>query len=71
MRLPSFDKYGRRWYGPAGRRVVENKNHCIVELWPTKRPGGPRQCNHPRGHGRYGVFCKQHKHLGGSDADRS
>lgn len=46
-----------RRYGPRGQ-FSENEQHCIEEVWPDARH--PHQCSRRRGHGQWGLFCRQH-----------
>lgn len=55
---------GERRYGvwagdPEGQ--PEDKTRCIKEVWPDGSwIPHPRQCRRNRGHGKNGLYCKQH-----------
>lgn len=56
-------KAGKRIYGawagnPQGRE--ENSANCIEEVHEQGRGGMFYQCNRKRGHGKDGLYCKQH-----------
>ena len=56
--IDSERRYGA-WVGnPDGR--PEDKTHCIEEVWPQGRGWIPYQCQRKRGHGKDGLYCKQH-----------
>lgn len=49
--------YGQ-WAGhPKG--TPEDLTRCITEVWPP-RGWHPYQCQRKRGHGKDGLYCKQH-----------
>lgn len=54
---------GKRRYGvwvgaPKGR--LEDTACCIEEVYPQGRSWIPYQCQRKRGHGKDGLYCKQH-----------
>ena len=57
-------KTGTRRYGfwagnPKG--YPENVTHCIEDVYPPGRHSMiPYQCARKRGHGKTGLYCKQH-----------
>lgn len=59
MRMKSAKKETRRygqWAGdPSGS--AENQKNCIEEVW---RDWHSHQCTRARGHGKDGLYCKQH-----------
>ena len=47
------------WAGdPKGQ--PEDRARCIEEVWPQDRYWVPYQCQRKRGHGKNGLYCKQH-----------
>lgn len=51
-------RYGE-WAGnPNG--VAEDKDRCAEEVWPLDSYLIPTQCSRKRGHGKDGLYCKQH-----------
>lgn len=47
------------WAGnPKGS--PEDKTRCIEEIWPSSGGWIPYQCSRKRGHGKKGLYCKQH-----------
>lgn len=51
-------RYGQ-WAGnPMGQR--EDPVRCIKEVWPQDGRSIPYQCLRKRGHGKDGLYCKQH-----------
>ena len=60
--------YGE-WAGDE-QGTPEDKTHCIEEVWPNWNRGGgwiPYQCQRKRGHGKDGLYCKQHARMHGRD----
>ena len=58
-------KHVTRWYGYSPRKVREDMSRCVAEV--TYQTGNysfnrsvPEQCKRKRGHGDFGLFCKQH-----------
>ena len=54
---------GKRRYGcwagyPSGS--AEDPKCCIAEVWSRESYSHGHQCNRPRGHGKDGLYCKQH-----------
>lgn len=65
MTLEEFEaiKDGYRRFGQwAGnpRGNAEDITRCIREVWPSSGSFISRQCLKKRGHGRDGLYCKQH-----------
>ena len=38
----------------------ENTKQCIAVVWPESYCGHGKQCSRKRGHGKDGLYCKQH-----------
>ena len=53
----------RRFGKDAGGKEVVVKQLCIEEVWPRDRWSVPYQCTRRRGHGKDGLYCKQHAKL--------
>ena len=51
-------RYGK-WVG-SPRGILEDITHCIIEVWGDWHS---HQCQHKRGYGEDGLFCKQHAKL--------
>lgn len=47
-----------QWAGNE-KGVPEDETRCIEVVWPT-RGMIPHQCRRKRGHGKDGLYCRQH-----------
>lgn len=50
-------RYGVWGGNPKG--TPEEIERCIVEVW-SANDWIPHQCHRPRGHGKGGLYCRQH-----------
>lgn len=58
--IPEPGKDGLRIYGNSVFRKKEDTSRCIVGIIRGFMSDGYHQCGRKRGHGRDGLFCKQH-----------
>lgn len=56
--MPNDRRVYGQWAGNT-RGTPEDTTRCAAEVWPSDGYV-PRQCSRKRGHGKDGLFCRQH-----------